>query len=405
MEKLELFLLKNNISFEKKFKVENSIFDYYLIDAKIAINSISFNEDVDRKLNINNVILCQNHNIKLIHIFEDEYINKFDIIINRLTNLIGLTPNKIFARKTTIAKIDKKTKDSFLKQYHIQGADVSAYYYGLYCNDELLSIITFKNTKENGVYEMNRFVTKFGYNVVGGFTKLLQYFIKSFNPKTIITFADIKWTPNVTESVYKKMGFELIEIQPPVYHYVKDGVRKNRQQFMKHKILERNPELSAELTELELTKILGYKRVYDCGNYKFILNIENYKEIVKTAIIKNVVKKTNLGKKYILNNTVKNEVLDEQVLELINQGKNKKEISEIIGIYEIAIGKSFDRLGIQKKHSDLKQEYKDIAIKMYKDGKGLKLITKEINLICKPNITKHKVRQFLEKVGLKIKEV
>jgi hypothetical protein len=68
-----------------------------------------------------------------------------------------------------------------------------------------------------------------------------------------------------------------VETQPPVFHYVSSddnySVRYNRQQFMKFKILKKFPELDSSKTGAELMVELGFDRVWDCGNFKFLLKL------------------------------------------------------------------------------------------------------------------------------------
>ena len=92
------------------------------------------------------------------------------------------------------------TKD-FLNSNHLQGNCISKYRYGLYYNDELVSLMTFgkmrKNLngkKEEGVYELLRFCNKLNTTVVGGASKLLKHFIKTVNPKRIVSYTYKGWS-------------------------------------------------------------------------------------------------------------------------------------------------------------------------------------------------------------------
>ena len=53
-------------------------------------------------------------NIKLIHIFEDEWLYKEEIVKSRLLNLINKTPNKIYARLCEVKEISNKEAKNFL---------------------------------------------------------------------------------------------------------------------------------------------------------------------------------------------------------------------------------------------------------------------------------------------------
>ena len=129
---------------------------------------------------------CNSKNIKLIHIFEDEWLYRQDIVKNRLKYILGVTSNlkKIHSRKCEIREVEYKEADIFLDEYHIQGSIKSHINLGLYYNNELISLATFGSSRiSNGIraisgeYELYRFCSKFGYSVRGGMSKLFYVFI------------------------------------------------------------------------------------------------------------------------------------------------------------------------------------------------------------------------------------
>ena len=85
----------------------------------------------------------------MIHIFEDEWLFKKEIVKSRLLNLIGKTPNKIYARKCEIKEISSKDSVKFLEENHIQGNVNSKIRIGLFYNDELVSLMTFGSLRKN----------------------------------------------------------------------------------------------------------------------------------------------------------------------------------------------------------------------------------------------------------------
>lgn len=48
---------------------------------------------------------------------------------------------------------------------------------------------------------------------------MLSYFIKTYNPKKIISYADRRWT-NINENLYSKNGFKKVSDGSPNYWYV-----------------------------------------------------------------------------------------------------------------------------------------------------------------------------------------
>ena len=71
------------------------------------------------------------------HIFEDDWIYKEEIIKSILLNRLGIIENKIYARKCELKEVSYKDSKEFLDNNHIQGNSMSKHRIGLYYNDEL----------------------------------------------------------------------------------------------------------------------------------------------------------------------------------------------------------------------------------------------------------------------------
>ena len=48
---------------------------------------------------------------------------------------------------------------------------------------------------------------------------MLKLFIRNFQPDKIISFADIRWTPNPSNNLYTKLGFQFDKQIKPDYTY------------------------------------------------------------------------------------------------------------------------------------------------------------------------------------------
>lgn len=81
--------------------------------------------------------------IRVIHIWEDDWTYKQDIVKSQVKNLLGFS-NRIWARKCQIKEVDVKECRLFLEENHIQGFINSNLKIGLYYgDDELISLMTF----------------------------------------------------------------------------------------------------------------------------------------------------------------------------------------------------------------------------------------------------------------------
>jgi len=279
----EVQFLSNNKSLIKPFEI-----DIYLPNENLAfeINGNYFHSEIggdkDKYYHILKSKLCQDKGIKLIHIFEDEWLFKKDIIKSRVLNMLKTTSNKIYARKCEIRELKNDTKSNFLNENHIQGNSIDKYRYGLFYKNELVSAMSFSNLrkslgnkKEEKTFELIRFANKNNTNVVGGFSKLLNYFLKEIKPKKIISYADIRWSGlDYEKTVYSKNGFKFVDYTKPNYFYInkKDYLnRTHRFSLRKDVLLEMFPESNPQKSEWQIAMKNGFDRIWDCGTMKFEL--------------------------------------------------------------------------------------------------------------------------------------
>jgi hypothetical protein len=267
-----------NIKYETNKKIPNkkSEIDIYLPDFKLGIefNGLYWHNELFKTKNyhLNKTIDCNTNGIELIHIFEDEWLYKKEIVLSIIKNRLGITSDRIYARKCEIKEINSKESKKFLNENHIQGNVNSKVKIGLFYENKLVSLMTFSKGRilmggKNTEWELNRFCNVIGLNVVGGASKLFNCFIKIKQPKTVISFCDLRYG---TGNLYKKLKFEFLYNTNPNYFYIKDGKRYNRFSYRKNILIEKG--FDKNKTEMEIMKSLGYNRIYDCGSMKFQWN-------------------------------------------------------------------------------------------------------------------------------------
>lgn len=260
---------------EKYYKTENNTrkylngkeIDIFIPELNIGIefngNYWHCEKKVDKNYHQQKSLLGEEKGIFLYHIFEYEWIYKKEQIINQLNNLLGININKIYARKCVIKKVDNKEKKLFLEENHLQGNDSSSIKLGLYYNDELVSLMTFCKPRFNKKYEweLSRFCSKSGCNVIGGASKLFKYFIEKYKPQSIISYSNIAHTKG---KLYETLGFKLKEISEPNYVWWKTNLKPlSRYQCQKHKLLQQGYIGNSETDIMHNRK---YFKIYDCGN-------------------------------------------------------------------------------------------------------------------------------------------
>lgn len=253
--------------------------DVYVPSKKIAFeyDGLYWHNEVnkpDPEYHLKKTETCLSKGIQLIHIFEDEWLTKKEICESRIRNLLGVTKNKIYARKCKIIDIDNVTAKNFINENHIQGYIGGKYNYGLEYNGKLVSVITFSTLRKNlgskneeDSYELLRFCNKLNTSVVGGASKLFKHFIKTVHPIKIISYCDRRWGEG---NLYKQIGFEYDHTSKPNYFYVIKGIeRKNRFNYRKD-ILISKYGCPKEMSEHEFCLKNNWYRIYDCGTNVYI---------------------------------------------------------------------------------------------------------------------------------------
>ena len=216
--------------------------------------------------------MCAEKNITLIHVFEDEWLYKREIVKSVLLSKMGLVKNRIFARKCRIEEVSPNTVNQFLNANHIQGQCPSIVNYGLYYDGELVSLMTFGKPRRNlgwkgeydNVWELTRFCNKLNTSVVGGAGKLLKHFEETMKPNMVVSYADKRYS---TGKMYNTLGFTHDHDSQPNYFYVRGDRRYNRYKFRKDILVKQG--FDPNKSEREIMRERGIYRIYDCGNMVF----------------------------------------------------------------------------------------------------------------------------------------
>lgn len=253
--------------------------DIYIPSLKIGIeyNGILWHSDrftEDNEYHLEKLNKCTEKGIKLIQVFEDEYVNSHDIVLSKIKHIIGcdVDTRKIYGRKCEVREIEKEISDEFLNRNHIQGSTNSSVYLGAFNGDKLIAVMDFKKENKPGKWELTRFASENGTVCCGVAGKLFTYFTRKYKPIEIKSFADRRWTVNATDNVYTKLGFVFDGFLKPDYRYFKrsDGIVRQHKFGFRKQILHKKYGLPLTMTENEMTKKLGYHRIYDCGLIKYI---------------------------------------------------------------------------------------------------------------------------------------
>lgn len=274
------FLNENKILFEK---YNRKILDGKEIDILIPKYNLALELDglywhsdrfqFDDDYHLNKTILCKQKGIQLIHIFEDEWTFKQNIVKSRIKNLLGIYDKTVYARKCALRTITNEESKIFLEMNHIQGYCISKYRYGLFYDNELISVMTFGNYRKSlgknkikNEYELLRFCSKIGYHIPGAAGKLLKHFERNVKPNKIISYADRRWSVG---KLYESIGFEYVRNTNPNYWYIISNKREHRFKWRKSELPKLLNDVDMNKSEVDIMKEHGFYRIFDCGNMLF----------------------------------------------------------------------------------------------------------------------------------------
>lgn len=250
--------------------------DLYLPGAKLAFeyDGLYWHSDSvkpGRSYHLNKTRMCEKKGIRLIHVFSNEWEFKRKIVESRIADMLGARRVKLHARKCEVKEVPAAESRKFQDENHLQGAVNAKVHAGLYSGGTLVALMTFGKCRFDGKHEweMLRFCCRLGHHIPGAAGKLLSFFEKKYQPKSLVSYADLRWSQG---GLYRKLGFRLLRRSPPNYWYFRrnDISLLSRVNFQKHRLKNVLERFDPSKSERENMKDNGYYRIYDCGNLVFV---------------------------------------------------------------------------------------------------------------------------------------
>jgi len=207
---------------------------------------------------LSDLLAAQPRARRLIHLWEDQWQERPEIVRSRLLASLGRTRRE-FARRTHAERIDAATLDAFLAENHLWGPTKARFRYGLYTGPkrsprvgtsgskggagvrgagdkaeeagELIAVASFSPRRHmprtdggrSRSHEMIRYCSRQGESVVGGISKLMAAFARDAEPDDIVTVVDRDWS---TADGWRGLGFVSVQRMEPVAFFVgQDGLR------------------------------------------------------------------------------------------------------------------------------------------------------------------------------------
>ena len=258
------FYFSSNISI-----LDGKEIDMYDSNLKLGIEYCGLNwhhensGNKDKNYHNAKLLKCREQGVRLITIFEDEWLYRENQVKGFLKSVLGINQTKVFARKCSVKQIGKQEACQFFNSYHIQGANpLGKYFAGLIHNQELVGVMSFgRHHRKQGVLVLDRLCFKEDISVAGGSSKLFKFLLNISEADSIISWSDNRWSEG---NVYKNMGFIKEEELSPDYSYVYKQKRLSKQSQRKSV-----SDCPAELTEREWSLQRGLNRIWDCGKIRW----------------------------------------------------------------------------------------------------------------------------------------
>ena len=234
--------------------------DIYVPSKKLAIE---FNGNLwhtekfgkDKYYHVNKTNCCEDIGIKLIQIFEDEYINHKEIVLSMLSNNLGL--NKVInIDDVEIKFIDNITSINFLNENGLEVNNNIDYSIGVYNqNKELICVVSFSYKVER--YKMTNYVYKCGYNCDNIFKHIINMFMINQNISEVDLLFDRRFYNKIDlVNIIGSLHIENIIILEPTYNYFSPSVNRLKR-FNKEQKIEN----------------INYDIMWNCGYLNVLIKI------------------------------------------------------------------------------------------------------------------------------------
>lgn len=197
---------------------------------------------------INKTIKCEKKGVRLIHIFEDEWIEKKELVKSMICSFLDNLPNTIQRYNYSVSyNINTTVINEFLNKNCIHSIDCGEINICLLDKSHNIVSIASFNKVDTDTYELIYICNKLNTKVVDSEKFLMNEFCSTYKTEKIIISTDKRYPNN---ELYEKLGFKLENTTLPNSYYVINNKRYHE-------------------TEINECK-MNLNRIFDCGNDIFI---------------------------------------------------------------------------------------------------------------------------------------
>lgn len=262
------------INYTREFPLKGLRYDFKVDDILVEINPFATHNSTwgiyhcdpkSRTYHQGKTKLAEENGYRCIHIFDWDDIEKVVKLFYER--------KRVYGRKCEVKEITPYVASDFCQLHHLQNYAKSSINIGLYYEDELVSVMTFGKPRYNKNYEWELVRYCSSYNVVGGAEKLFSYFVKHYNPSSVISYCD---RAKFTGDTYIKLGFKLKTWNTPSKHWYKENCDKSHitDNLLRQRGYDQlfNANYGKGTSNEQLMIDAGYVEMYDCGQSTYVWN-------------------------------------------------------------------------------------------------------------------------------------
>lgn len=226
--------------------------------------------------------LCAEKGIRLITIFESEWLDRPRTMRRLLRAATGNLRGRLMARKCELRPVSNAEARAFYDRYHPQGGSGHGTHYALFWRGKMVACMRFTlggNDRGRGAknrqWTLSRYATRL--SVAGAAGRLFKAFVKAHSPDSVKSFSDNRL---FSGGMYEQLGFTLEEEVAPDYQVwspkvgLKPKPHYQRRQLPKrleeHGINDSFDPKTDPRTEAQMTYLMGAGRIYDCGKKRWV---------------------------------------------------------------------------------------------------------------------------------------
>jgi len=192
---------------------------------------------------------------RILQFYEDEVYTKSHIVKSIINSVLGKNDIRLHGRKLTLTDVNHKIANAFLAKNHLIGSVPASRHVGLYDNDTLISLVSFRCHKED--IELTRLCIMGGVVVRGGATRLIKEISRRYSHLPIRTLIDNRYA-----SVKNWENWGFIKVAERLgYQYTDFKIRKDKRDF----------RVEAGVKEEVAAKARGFYKIYDAGKATLVM--------------------------------------------------------------------------------------------------------------------------------------